>query len=136
MTKNKKVIHTDHAPAPIGCYSQAVKIDDLATKTEGVGTVYLSGQIGLEPESMQLANGFEMQTRQMFTNLRNVCIAAGGDINDIVKLNLYLLDMQNFAMVNQIMAEFFVEPYPARAAIAVKELPKGALIEADGVMIL
>ena len=129
---NKIAIHTNLAPEPIGCYSQAIKV----SQNNSNATVYLSGQIGLDPVSMELADGVEAQAQQMFLNLKQVCIAIGGDINNIVKLNIYLLDMNDFAVINRIMAEYFIEPYPARAVIAVRALPKGALVEADGVMVL
>jgi reactive intermediate/imine deaminase len=121
------VINTKEAPQAIGCYSQAIKVDK---------TVYLSGQIGLEPTTMELANGVENQGHQMFKNLCAVISEAGGTTQDVVKLNIYLTDMSNFAITNQIMSEYFNEPYPARALIGVKELPKGALIEADAIMVL
>lgn len=125
---NKAVIHTDDAPEAIGTYSQAVKVGE---------TVYLSGQIPLDPASMNMIDGdFRAQATQVFTNLAAVCKAANGSLNDIVKLNLYLTDLSNFAIVNEVMAEFFEEPYPARAAIGISELPKGALVEADGVAVI
>lgn len=124
---NKQVIHTDKAPQAIGCYSQAIKVNN---------TIYLSGQIGLDPNTMQLDANFEAQTHQMFKNLQAVVSASNVTFADIVKLNVYLTDMSNFALVNKIMSEYFTEPYPARAAIGVKELPKGALIEADGVVVI
>lgn len=121
----KQIIHTDGAPQAIGTYSQAIKVDN---------TVYLSGQIGLDPVSMQLVEGIEAQVHRVFQNLRAVTEAAGGGIPDIVKLNIFLTDLSNFALVNTIMAEYFVQPYPARAAVGVASLPRGALVEADGVM--
>lgn len=121
----KQIIHTDGAPQAIGTYSQAVKVDK---------TVYLSGQIGLEPAGMQLVDGVEAQVHRVFQNLRAVTAAAGGSMADIVKLNIYLTDLSNFALVNSIMAEYFTQPYPARAAVGVASLPRNALIEADGVM--
>ena len=123
----KQIIHTDKAPVAIGCYSQAVKVNN---------TVYLSGQIGLEPTTMILVDGIHNQTRQVFKNLEAVVNASGGSLNDIVKLNIYLTDMRNFSVINEIMAEFFIKPYPARAAVGVKELPKGAIVEADGILVL
>ena len=123
----KQIIHTDAAPAAIGSYSQAVKVGD---------TVYLSGQIGLHPASMQLSAGIAGQIHQVFQNLQAVAAAAGGSLADIVKLNLYLTDLSHFAKVNEIMAEYFTEPYPARAAVGVVALPRGAEVEADGVMII
>lgn len=125
---NKAIIHTDAAPEAIGTYSQAVKVND---------TVYLSGQIPLDPQSMTLVEGdFAAQVIQVFKNLQAVCQAANGDLKDIVKLNLYLTDLSNFPTVNEVMAQFFSEPYPARAAVGVKELPKGAEVEADAVMVI
>lgn len=125
---NRAVIKTDSAPAAIGTYSQAVKVDN---------TVYLSGQIPLDPQSMEIvSDDFTAQARQVFKNLQAVCGAANGSLNHIVKLNLYLTDLGNFGSVNEVMAEFFEEPYPARAAVGVKELPKGALFEAEGVMVI
>ncbi|AMX04310.1 RidA family protein [Microbulbifer thermotolerans] len=125
---NRAVIKTDKAPAAIGSYSQAVKVDN---------TVYLSGQIPLDPQSMEIVEGdFAAQARQVFQNLRAVCEAANGSLGHIVKLNLYLTDLSNFSTVNEVMAEFFEEPYPARAAVGVKELPKGALFEAEAVMVI
>ncbi|SEA16664.1 RidA family protein [Microbulbifer marinus] len=125
---NRAVIKTDKAPAAIGSYSQAVKVDN---------TVYLSGQIPLDPQTMEIVSGdFAAQARQVFRNLSAVCEAANGSLQHIVKLNLYLTDLSNFATVNEVMAEFFEEPYPARAAVGVKELPKGSLFEAEGVMVI
>jgi reactive intermediate/imine deaminase len=125
---NKAIIHTDQAPEAIGTYSQAVKVNN---------TVYLSGQIPLDPESMTLVEGdFAAQAHQVFKNLSAVCEAADGSLNHIVKLNLYLTDLANFPIVNEVMAQYFKEPYPARAAIGISQLPKGALIEADGVMVV
>lgn len=125
---NKAIIFTEKAPAAIGTYSQAVKVHN---------TVYLSGQIPLVPETGNLVEGdFAEQARQVFRNLKAVCQAADGDLKDIVKLNLFLTDLSNFPIVNTVMAEFFEAPYPARAAIGVKELPKGAVVEADGIMVI
>lgn len=125
---NKAVISTENAPEAIGTYSQAIKVNN---------TVYLSGQIPLDPRTMALvSDNFADQARQVFRNLQAVCQAANGDLSAIVKLNLYLTDLNEFAQVNEIMAEFFQEPFPARAAIGVNALPKGALIEADGVMVI
>lgn len=124
----KTIIQTDQAPAAIGTYSQAVKIDH---------TVYLSGQIPLIPETMALVDGDIGQSiKQVFENLSAVCQAAGGTLQDIAKLNIFLTDLSNFAIVNEIMAEYFAEPYPARAAIEVAGLPKGAAVEMDGIMVL
>lgn len=125
---SKKIIHTDQAPAAIGCYSQAVQIDH---------TVYLSGQIPLVPQTMQLvSDNFTEQAHQVFKNLRAVAEAAGGNLNNLVKLNAYLTDLQNFAAFNEVMAEYFSAPYPARAAVEVSALPKGAMVEAEGILIL
>lgn len=121
----RQPISTLEAPAAIGTYSQAVRLGDV---------VYLSGQIGLDPATMLLAEGFEAQAYQVFRNLEAVCRAAGGSLQDVAKLNLYLTDLANFAKVNEIMSAFFSQPYPARAAVGVAQLPKGALVEADAVM--
>lgn len=122
---SKEIIHSTGAPQAIGTYSQAVKVGS---------TVYLSGQIGLDPASMQMVEGIEAQVHRVFKNLRAVTEAAGGSMADIVKLNVFLTDLSNFALVNTIMAEYFSAPYPARAAVGVASLPRGALVEADGVM--
>ena len=124
---SKTIVKTDHAPAAIGTYSQAVKAGN---------TVYLSGQIGLDPASMQMVDGIEAQIHRVFANLKAVAEAAGGSLADVVKLNVFLTDLGHFAKVNEIMAQYFAEPYPARAAVGVKELPRGALVEADAVMAL
>ncbi|EAS47965.1 endoribonuclease L-PSP, putative [marine gamma proteobacterium HTCC2207] len=125
---NKAVIHTDKAPAAIGTYSQAVKVNN---------TVYLSGQIPLIPDTMELIEGdISVQIRQVFDNLSEVCAASGGDLSNIVKLNIFLTDLSNFAVVNQVMGEYFQQPYPARAAIGVSELPKGAQVEMDGILVI
>lgn len=125
---NKAVIHTEKAPEAIGTYSQAIKAGD---------TLYLSGQIPLDPSSMTLVEGdFREQARQVFRNLQAVCEAADAGLADIVKLNLYLTDLSNFAIVNEVMAEFFQEPYPARAAIGISQLPKDSLVEADGIAVV
>ncbi|STR45916.1 endoribonuclease L-PSP [Iodobacter fluviatilis] len=126
-TINKSIIHSDHAPKAVGTYSQAVKIGS---------TVYLSGQIGLDPSTGILAEGFNAQAHQVFQNLRAVCQAAGGDLQNIAKLGVFVTDLSNFATLNDIMGQYFTEPYPARAAIQAAALPKGALVEADGVMVL
>ena len=124
---SKHIIRTDAAPAAIGTYSQAVKVGN---------TVYLSGQIGLDPATMQMVGGTEAQIHRVFQNLKAVAEAAGGSLADVVKLNVFLTDLSHFARVNQIMAEYFSEPYPARAAVGVAALPRGADVEADGVMVL
>ncbi|WP_371187254.1 RidA family protein [Thalassotalea maritima] len=122
----KTIITTDKAPSAIGTYSQAVKVHN---------TVYLSGQIPLEPQTMTVVDGgFAEQTHQVFKNLQAVCEASGGDLNDMVKVNIYMTDLDNFAIVNDIMSQYFQQPYPARAAIGVKQLPKGVAIEIDGVL--
>jgi reactive intermediate/imine deaminase len=124
----REIIKTAAAPAAIGTYSQAVKVGD---------TVYLSGQIPLVANTMQLVEGdTAAQIRQVFDNLQAVATAAGGNLSDIVKLNIYLTDLAHFPLVNDVMARYFREPYPARAAIGVASLPKGAAIEADAVMVL
>jgi reactive intermediate/imine deaminase len=124
---NKFVIQTPDAPAAIGTYSQAVRVDN---------TVYLSGQIGLDPNTMMMVEGIEAQVHRVFQNLRAVADAAGSSLNDVVKLNIYLTDLAHFAKVNEIMATYFHQPYPARAAVGVASLPRGALVEADGVLFL
>jgi len=125
---NKSIIQTQDAPAAIGTYSQAVKAGD---------TVYLSGQIPLDPVSMELVSQeFDLQVKQVFDNLKSVCEAAGGSLQDIVKLKIFMTDLSNFATVNDIMATYFQTPYPARAAIGVAALPKGAQVEMDGIMVL
>ena len=122
----KEIISTDKAPQAIGTYSQAVKVGS---------TVYLSGQIPLVSETMEIIDGdIEVCIRQVFDNLTAVARAAGGDLSDIVKLNIFLTDLSHFPLVNQVMAEYFQEPYPARAAIGVAALPKGAEVEMDGIM--
>lgn len=125
MTKH--IIQTPDAPQAIGTYSQAIKVGN---------TVYLSGQIGLEPTDMTLVEGIEAQVHRVFKNLQAVSIAAGGSLQDIVKLNIFLTDLSHFALVNTVMAEYFSQPYPARAAVGVASLPRGALVEADAVMVL
>ncbi len=124
---SKTIISTANAPAAIGTYSQAVKMGD---------TVYLSGQIGLDPATMQLVEGIEAQITRVFENLKAVAEAAGGSLADVAKLSIYLTDLGNFARVNATMATYFSEPYPARAAVGVAALPRGALIEVDGVLVL
>lgn len=122
----RESINTDKAPQAIGTYSQAVKVAD---------TVYISGQIPLNPETMELnTDSMESQIIQVFNNLSAVATASGGSLSDIVKLNIFLTDMSHFPLINEIMATFFTEPYPARAAIGVAELPKGAAVEMDAIM--
>lgn len=123
----RTVIHSEQAPAAIGTYSQAIKIDNV---------VYLSGQIGLDPYSMEMVDGIEAQIRRVFDNLKAVCEAAGGSLADIAKLNIFLTDLGNFQLVNQIMGEYFSHPYPARAALGINTLPRAALVEMDGVMVV
>jgi reactive intermediate/imine deaminase len=123
----KFIVQTPDAPAAIGTYSQAVRMDN---------TVYLSGQIGLDPDTMQMVDGIEAQVNRVFKNLRAVAVASGGSMDDVVKLNIYLTDLTHFAKVNEIMATYFSQPYPARAAVGVASLPRGALVEADGVLVL
>ncbi len=124
----KEIIRTDQAPEAIGTYSQAVKTGD---------TVYLSGQIPLVPSTMEMvAGGIDAQTRQVFDNLQAVAQAAGGNLSDVVKLNVYLVDLGNFPVINEIMAEYFSQPYPARAAVGVAALPKGAEVEMEAVIVL
>jgi reactive intermediate/imine deaminase len=122
----KTIISTPDAPAAIGTYSQAVRVDD---------TVYLSGQIGLDPDTLIMVEGIEAQVNRVFQNLRAVADAAGGSLDDVVKLNIYLTDLGHFAKVNEIMATYFSQPYPARAAVGVASLPRNALVEADGVLV-
>ena len=122
----RKTIQTDNAPQAIGTYSQAVRTGN---------TVYLSGQIPLLPDTMELVSGdIEVQVRRVFDNLAAVAEATGGSLADVVKLNVFLTDLGHFAMVNEIMAEYFHEPYPARAAVGVAALPRGAQVEMDAVM--
>lgn len=123
----KKIIHTDAAPKAIGVYSQAVRTGQ---------TVYLSGQIGLDPVSMQMVEGIEAQIVRVFENLKAVAQAAGGSLDEVVKLNVFLTDLAHFARVNEIMAKYFSEPYPARAAVGVAALPRGALVEMDAILVI
>ena len=124
---SKEPIHTDRAPAAIGTYSQAVRAG---------GAIYLSGQIPLDPKTMQLvAGGAKAEIRQVFDNLAAVAAAAGATLADVVKLNVYLTDLGNFPLVNEIMAEYFREPYPARAAIGVAALPRGVGVEMDAILV-
>ena len=123
---SREIISTDKAPSAIGTYSQAVKVGS---------TVYLSGQIPLVPETMEIVEGgIEARIHQVFRNLSAVCEAAGGSLQQIAKLNIFLTDLGNFAAVNEIMAQYFTQPYPARAAIGVAQLPKDAGVEMDGVL--
>ena len=125
---NRAFIHTDSAPAAIGTYSQAVKVHN---------TVYLSGQIPLDPRTMELVSDeISDQVSQVFRNLAAVCAASGGDLSNIVKLNIFLTDLSHFAIVNEVMGQYFNEPYPARAAIGVRALPKGSQVEMDGIVVI
>ncbi len=125
---NRQIIQTDLAPRAIGTYAQAVRVGD---------TVYLSGQIPLVPQTMELVDGdMEAQIRRVFDNLSAVAQAANGSLADVVKLNIFLTDLNDFALLNQVMAEYFQQPYPARAAIGEAALPKGAAVEMDAVMVL
>ncbi|MEH6471812.1 MAG: RidA family protein [Halopseudomonas sp.] len=124
---NRAIIHSDNAPEAIGTYSQAVKVGS---------TVYLSGQIPLVAATMEMVEGgFEAEVVQVFENLSAVCQAAGGSLQQIVKLNIFLTDLSHFATVNEVMSRYFEQPYPARAAIGVAELPKGAAVEMDGILV-
>ena len=126
----KHIISTGKAPAAVGTYSQAVVVT-------GGTTIYLSGQIPLVPETMEVVvGGIENEIHQVFKNLTAVCQEAGGDLSNIVKLNIFLTDLNNFAVLNEIMSSYFDQPYPARAAIGVNELPKGVSVEMDGVMVI
>jgi reactive intermediate/imine deaminase len=123
---NKKAIHSDNAPAAIGTYSQAIQAGNL---------VFLSGQIPLVPATMEVVDGdFEARARQVFENLRAVAEAAGGSLDDVVKLTVFLTDLGNFATVNSVMESFFEQPFPARAAVGVVSLPKGVDVEADAIL--
>ncbi len=122
----RSIISTTEAPAAIGTYSQAVKVGN---------TVYISGQIPLDPATQTMVTGdFEAQVRRVFENLKAIAIASGGTLADAVKVNIFLTDLSNFALVNKVMAEYFPEPYPARAAIGVASLPRGAAVEADCIL--
>ncbi len=124
----KTIIHTDDAPQAIGTYSQAVKVDN---------TVYISGQIPLDPASMEVVSGgIELEIIRVFDNLKAVATASGGSLSDVVKLNIFLTDLSNFPTVNEIMAQYFQQPYPARAAIGVAALPKGVGVEMDAVLVI
>jgi len=124
---SKAVISTPNAPGAIGTYSQAVRCGD---------TIYISGQIGLDPATMQLAEGIEAQVKRVFDNLKAVAEAAGGSLDDAAKVTIYLTDLAHFARVNEIMATYFNEPYPARAVIGVASLPRAAMIEADAILVI
>ena len=125
---SKQAIHSDDAPAAIGAYSQAIRVGDL---------IFLSGQIPLDAATMEVVDGdFEARARQVFENLKAVAAAAGGDLNQIVKLTVFLTDLSNFAMVNSVMENYFDKPFPARAAVGVASLPKGVDVEADAILAL
>ena len=123
----RKIIHTDNAPKAIGTYSQAVRAGN---------TVYMSGQIGLDPQTMQMVEGIDAQIKRVFDNLKAVAQAAGGTLNDVVRFTVYLTDLKHFAKVNEAMVAYLTEPYPARAALGVASLPRDALVEVDAVMVL
>lgn len=124
---DKRIIQTPCAPSAIGTYSQAIRVGE---------TVYLSGQIGLDPANMQMEDGIDAQIHRVFQNLSAVSIAANSSLEDMVKLNVFLTDLSNFAKVNEIMAGYFKSPYPARAAVGVSALPRGALVEMDGILVV
>lgn len=123
----KKIIQTADAPTAIGTYSQAVRVDD---------TVYLSGQIGLDPTTMEMVEGIEAQIHRVFQNIRAVASATDSSLDNLVKLNIFLTDLSHFSLLSEIMATYFSEPYPARAAIGVSALPRGALVEMDGILVV
>jgi reactive intermediate/imine deaminase len=124
---SRQIFSTPSAPAAIGTYSQAVRCGD---------TIYMSGQIGLDPVTMQMVEGIDAQIVRVFDNLKAVAEAAGTTLDAVAKLNIYLTDLANFAKVNEVMARYFNQPYPARAAVGVKELPRGALVEADAILVI
>ncbi len=123
---DKAILHSPGAPKAVGPYSLAVQAGAM---------VFLSGQLGIDPDSNELLDGFDAQAHQVFRNLRAVCMAAGGNLKDIVRLGVFMTDMTNFARFNQIMGEYFTEPYPARTAIQVAGLPKGGVVEADAILV-
>ena len=125
LKMSKQSIHTDQAPKAIGTYSQAIRAGN---------TIYLSGQVGFDPSTMEIVGGFEHQLRQIFKNITAVTAAAGARLEDVVKLTVFLTEMENFPKVNEIMTEFFSEPYPARSAVGVKELPRQALVEVEAIV--
>ncbi|MDP2811542.1 MAG: RidA family protein [Rhodocyclaceae bacterium] len=124
---SRKIVSTASAPAAIGTYSQAVQAGN---------TIYMSGQIGLDPATMQMMEGIDAQIERVFENLKAVAEAAGATLNDAVKFNIYLTDLANFAKVNEVMARYVAQPYPARAAVGVASLPRGALVEADAILVI
>lgn len=123
----RQIIHTDNAPAAVGTYSQAVKVGN---------TVYISGQIGFDPKTMVLEDGFEAQAEQVMDNLEAICMAAGGSLVDVVKFNVSLTDLVNFNALNEIFIKRLTSPYPARAAVQVAALPKGAVVEIEAILYL
>lgn len=124
----KQIISTDRAPSAIGAYSQAVRVEN---------TVYISGQIPLDPATMEIVEGdFSAQTRRVFESFKAICEAAGGDLSQVVKMSIFLTDLSNFPQVNEIMAEYMPEPFPARAAVEVSALPKGVAVEIEGILVL
>lgn len=123
----KQVIHTDHAPAAVGTYSQAIKVGN---------TVYISGQLGLDPTTMALKDGFEAQARQAMDNLSAIAVASGGSLADVVKFNVSLTDLNDFATLNQVFTEYLTASYPARAAVQVAALPKGGVVEIEAILSL
>ena len=124
---SRQTIQTDKAPAAVGTYSQAVKVGN---------TVYISGQIGLDPKTMELKQGFAAQAEQVFENIKAICVAAGGSLNDVVKFNVSLTDLNDFAALNEIFIANLSEPYPARAAVQVAALPKGSVVEIESILYL
>lgn len=127
----RRIVATGAAPAAIGTYSQAVMVGNATGNT-----VYLSGQIGLDPATMQMVDGIDAQIVRVFENLKAVAGAAGGSLDQAVKFNIYLTDLANFAKVNEVMARYVAQPYPARAAVGVSALPRGALVEADAILVV
>ena len=124
---SRQTIQTDKAPAAVGTYSQAVKMGN---------TVYISGQLGFDPDTMELREGFEAQAKQVFENIKAICTAAGGTINDVVKFNVSLTDLNDFAALNEVFIANLTEPYPARAAVQVAALPKGGVVEIESIMFI
>lgn len=122
----KTTIHTDHAPKAIGAYSQAISAGN---------TIYISGQLGIDPATGELVEGFEAQAEQVFANLSAICIASGGSLADVVKFNVSVVDLANFATLNEVFARHLSAPYPARAAVQVAALPKGGLVEIEAIMV-
>lgn len=127
----RQTIHTDKAPAAVGAYSQAVKIPSA-----GGSLVYISGQLGFDPETMELREGFDAQAAQVMDNIEAICEAAGGKLSDVVKFNVSLTDLNDFAALNSVFAERLAEPYPARAAVQVAALPKGGIVEIESILFI